>query len=67
MEEVKKVPEANKVYQEFMEYMADVERLGFQHFPEEEYVRMMEYNDVQKKLQKAKGVDTKSKKNLFIY
>ena len=46
--------------------MEKVSSLGIQDFPESEYIKMMEYYDTKKKLQTAKQIDTKSKKNLFF-
>ena len=66
LNEIPNDPEALKIYQEYQSYMDRVNQLGFQDFPEEEYVRMMEYHDKKGMLQKAKKIDTKTKKSLYL-
>lgn len=66
LDEIPNDPEALKIYNEYQEYMDRVNKSGFQDFPEEEYIRMMEYHDKKGMLQKAKKIDTKSKKSLYL-
>lgn len=66
LKEIDKYPEALAAYNDFVNYMKTVTALGVQQFPEEEYMRLMEYHDQKGRLQKARNIDTKSKKNLFI-
>lgn len=66
LDEIPNDPEALKVYQAYQAYMDRVNQLGFQDFPEQEYMRMMEYHDIKGKLQAAKKIDAKTKKSLFL-
>lgn len=66
LDEIPNDPEALKLYNEYQAYMNRVNQLGFQDFPEQEYVRMMEYHDIKGKLQISKKIDTKTKKSLFL-
>ncbi len=65
MSEIKKYPDVMEAYKNLQGYMEKVSSLGIQDFPESEYIRMMEYYDEKGKLQTAKQIDAKSKKNLF--
>lgn len=65
LSEIKKYPDVMEAYKNLQGYMEKVSSLGIQDFPESEYIRMMEYYDEKGKLQTAKKIDAKSKKNLF--
>ena len=43
-----------------------VSRLGIQDFPESEYLRILEYYDYKGRLQIAKKLNAKTKKDLFF-
>jgi len=64
--DIEKYPDVLQAYNNYRSYMEKVSSLGIQDFPESEYIKMMEYYDTKKKLQTAKQIDTKSKKNLFF-
>lgn len=52
----------------FRKYQASDQRikaLGYQNFPEEKYLKMLEKHDRRKVLQQSKHIDTKTKKNRF--
>lgn len=66
LNEIPNDPEALKIYNEYQAYMDRVNQLGFQDFPEQEYMRMMEYHDKKGILQVSKKINTKTKKSLFL-
>lgn len=64
--QIDKDPETLQAYNNLTDYMEKINSLGIQGFPESEYMRMMEYYDTKKKLQKAKNINGKQQRNLFF-
>lgn len=66
LSEIEKYPDLLESYHNYRNYMENTGSLGIQGFPESEYLRILEYYDYKSKLQTAKKIDAKSKKNLFF-
>lgn len=66
IDEIEKYPDVFEAYKNYYGYMEQVSNLGIQDFPESEYLRMLEYYDTKSRLQVAKNIKAKDKKQLFI-
>ena len=66
LKDIDKYPDVLEAYNNYYGYMEKVSSLGIQGFPESEYLRMLAYYDVKKKLQITKQLNAKAKKSLFI-
>lgn len=58
--------EVAKAYAAYRNNERKITNLGLQGFPESKYIQMLQKHDKKGKLQAAKNIDTKSKKNLFV-
>lgn len=65
-EDLEKHPEIIKVYNNYMAYMERITKIGVQEFPAEEELRFAQYADEKGRLMKAKGINSKQKRTLFI-
>ena len=63
--QVAQYPDVQQAYQWLQEYLAEVERLGIEAYPEQEYLDMIAYHDEKGRLQQSRQVDAKSIKSLF--
>lgn len=63
--QVQQYPEVQRAYDLLQEYLAEVQRLGVNAYPEAEYLQMISYHDAKGRLQESKKVEAKSKKSLF--
>ena len=66
LNDVDKTPEAAQAYAAFRNSSDKIKKLGIQDYPDDVYNAMLLKHDSRGKLQKANGVDTKSKKSLFF-
>lgn len=64
--DIEKYPDVLEAYNNYRSYMEKISKLGIQDFPESEYIHILEYYDYKGKLQIAKKIDAKSRKNLFF-
>lgn len=65
LQDLLKIPEGKRAYMEYKKNEENITKLGLQDFPESVYIEMLEMHDAKGKLQKSKGIDTKSIKDLF--
>lgn len=66
LSEIEKYPDLLDAYNNFRAYMERRSDMGIQDYPESENIKIMAYYDMKKKLQTAKKIDAKSRKNLFF-
>lgn len=66
LKDIDAVPEAQQAYLAYRKSADRIRALGIQHYPDVVYNEMLEKHDTRGKLQTAKGIDTKSKKSLFL-
>lgn len=66
LSQINQYPEVLSAFKKYRENERKIMLLGFQGFPESKYMAMLEKHDTRGKLQIAKKIDVKSKKNLFV-
>lgn len=66
LDQVNSYPEVHQAFQRYTAQERKLKAIGYQHFPEEKYQVMLEKHDKRGRIQLAKNMNTKSKKNLFV-
>lgn len=66
LSEIDQYPDVKQAYIQYYRYVEKVSNLGVQELTDSENLRMLEYYDDKSRLQIAKNVQAKTKKNLFI-
>ena len=65
LDDVKKIPEVEKIYNEYMGNEAYITKLGYQDMPSGMYDEMLEQHEFKGKIQKQVNISGKEKRNLF--
>lgn len=66
LRDVERYPDVLRAYRDYHSYMEQVSRLGIQDFPEDEYLKLLEYYDEKGRLQTARKLNAKTRKSLFL-